>query len=131
MASTIDQGEFSRDMATGDYVVGTDGKPVLDTSLAPPLRVRLRCHRTKWLYAPNSQYGSDFFKYNRRKSTVFIDSLGQNIAKKAIQPMIDDGRADNVDVSTQSTRRGGVALGIALTDTQQNKPVAVTVPIGG
>jgi phage gp46-like protein len=118
-------------MATGDYVMKADNSPSVSTSLAAPTRCRLRCHRKGWLYAPNTNFGSDFFKYLRRKSVVFSDALAENIATKALQPVVDDGRADNLDVLTQKTQRGGVALGITLTDTQQNQPVAVTVPVGG
>lgn len=130
MAATNARGEFSRDMKTGDYVVGTDGKPTLDTSLAPAIRCRLRCHRKKWLHSPDALYGSDFFTYNRRKSVTFSDALGENIASKAIQPMVNDGRADNLVIATQSTNRGGVALAITLTDKQQNQPLTVSVPVG-
>lgn len=130
MAATSAQGEFSRDMTSGDYAVGDDGKPLLDTSLAPALRCRLRCHRKKWLYAPDANFGSDFFTYNRRKSTTFSDALAENIANKAIQPMVQDGRADNVTVLTESAQRGGVALSITLTDKQLNQPVTVTLPAG-
>lgn len=125
--------EFARDQATGDYVMGTGinaGKPAIDTSLAPPTRTRLRAHRGKWMHAPDDKWGSDFYTYNRRKSTDFSDGLGESIANKALQPMVDDGRIDNLEAATQFTQRGGVAVKVTLLDRQQQQTYDVATQVG-
>ncbi len=122
--------ERARDMATGDYVMDAAGKPVLTTSLAPPCRARLRGHRLKWMHAPDSQWGSDMHTYVRRKSVDFSDGLGESIVTKAMQPLQQDGRIDNLEVVTQQSQRGGVAFGVNFLDRQKNEDVLVTVPVG-
>ena len=123
-------GEFARDMTTGDYVVDASGAPVLDTSLAPPMFSRLRGHRNGWMYAPDKTWGSDFWQYNRRQSIKFTDTLGQSLATAAIQPMVDDGRADQLVVTTTASQRSGVQYQISVLDIELNTPVAVNTPVG-
>lgn len=122
--------EWARDMATGDYVM-RNGAPAHDASLAPPVRLRLRAPRKGWLYAPDSQYGSDFYLYRRRRSVDFRDQLAENLASQALEPMVTDGRIGTVEVDTSETKRGGLALTIRITDRQEleQDPIVVT-PVG-
>lgn len=125
--------EFARDEATGDYVMqeGADaGKPLMDSTLAPPIRTRLRAHRGEWMHAPNKKFGSDFHTYRRRKSVEFSDGLAESISIKAIQPLVDDHRADNLEATTQFTQRGGVAVKVTLLDRQKQQTYDVTTPVG-
>lgn len=122
--------EFARDQTTGDYVVDSDGRPVLDSTLGPPMRTRIVAHRTRWMYAPNSDWGSDMYRYKRRRSTDFSDGLGESIVAKALEPMQKDGRADNIEVETQFTKRGGVALKTTYFDRQKQEENTVITPVG-
>jgi phage gp46-like protein len=125
--------EFARDETTGDYVMQTGanaGKPAIDTTLAAPTRTRLRARRGGWMHAPNDQWGSDFHSYRKRKSTDFKDGLGESIALKALQPLVDDGRADNLEAETQFTQRGGVAIKVTLLDRQQQQTYDVKTQVG-
>lgn len=122
--------EFARDETTGDYVIDADGRPVLDSTLAPPTRTRILAHRGRWLHAPNSEWGSDFYRYKRKKSVDFRDGLGESIVSKALAPIAADGRADNIEVETQFTKRGGVAYAVTLLDRQKQDEYTITTPVG-
>lgn len=121
--------ERDRDQTSGDYLNGTDGKPTLTDSLGPACRTRLRGHRKKWMYAPDDTWGSDFYAYNRKQSIQFRDALGESIARKALKPLQDSGRIDNLDVQTQSSQRGGTALGLTFFDRRKQVSAPLTVPI--
>ena len=121
--------ERARDMGTGDYTV-TDGKPDLTDSLAPACRARVRGHRTRWLYKPDDDWGSDLYSYRKKKSVDFRDGLGESIVLKALQPLEEDLRADNIEVETQFSKRGGVAFAVNLLDLQRREELPVTIPVG-
>lgn len=121
--------EPERDMATGDYVVDDNGKMKMTTGLAPAIRARLRGHNKKWLHAPDDKWGSAYHRYNRRRSTQFSDGMAESIGERALQPMIDDGRMDDLQVVTSATNRGGVGLDIDYRDNLQSENYPVTVPI--
>ncbi len=125
--------EFARDESTGDYVMQTGanaGKPLIDNTLGPPARTLLRAHRGQWMHAPDNKWGSDFYLYKRRKSVDFSDGLADNIALRALQCMVDDGRADNLDATTQFTQRGGVAVKVTLLDRQLQQEYPVVTKVG-
>jgi phage gp46-like protein len=122
--------EFDRDQTTGDYIEDAQGRPQMTTSLGPAVRARLRAHRTQWLHAPDDQWGSDFYRYRKRRSVDFSDSLGESIAQKALEPLEKDGRIDNLEVVTQFTQRGGVAFAASFLDRQKQQGDSVTTPIG-
>lgn len=122
--------EFARDQTTGDYVIDANGKPVLDSTLAPPTRTRLVAHCKGWLHAPNDQWGSFFFSYKKKRSVDFKDGLGESIAAKALEPMSADGRADNIEVTTQFSQRGGTAIAVSLFDRQKQDEYTVITPVG-
>ncbi len=123
--------ERARDMVTGDYVIDeSTGKPVMTDSLAPACRARIRGHRKRWLHAPDDQWGSDLYSYLRKKSVDFRDGLGESIVTKSLEPLANDGRIDNLEVSTQQTQRGGVAFGVTFLDRQKRESYPVTIPVG-
>ena len=121
--------ERDRDQATGDYVNGTDGKPTMTSGLGPACRTRLRGHRKGWMYAPDDTWGSDFYLYNRKQSVQFRDQLGESIARKALKPLEDNGRIDNLDVETEFSQRGGTALALTFFDRQKQVSAPLSVPI--
>ena len=59
---------WSLDPATGDYVLN-GGAPVQITNLQIPAYYRWKIKRTRWLYAPNNKYGSDFFMLKKNISS--------------------------------------------------------------
>lgn len=123
--------EFARDPVTGDYVMQTGanaGKPLIDSTLAPPARTLLRAHRGGWMH--NTELGSDFHSYKRRKSVNFSDGLAETIALKGLQPLVDSGRADNLEAVTEFTQRGGVAVRVNLLDRKLQQTYDVTTPVG-
>lgn len=122
--------EWQRDQSTGDYVQDANGRPVMDSTLAAPVRTRLRAHRQHWLHAPDDQWGSDFYSYLRKKSVNLKDGLGESIATRALDPLVQDGRADNLEVDTQFTQRGGVAFSTTLLDRQRQEEYTVVTPVG-
>lgn len=97
--------------ATGDYVI-ENGKPVETDSLQVPAYFRLKTPRGKWLYAPDDKYGSTF--YTLKKRTSQDASAIERIAENAIQPILDDGRAREATIETQTSTRSEVGLTTVL-----------------
>lgn len=103
--------------STGDYIM-ENGAPVSSDSLVYPAYYRLKIPRAGWLYAPNDLYGSDYWMVKKRTGAG-SDSGLINIGNKALQPMIDDGRASDVDIETAAVsnlNRNNAALTVNITD---------------
>ncbi len=126
-------GQFKQDETTGDYVMQTGanaGKPEIDDTLRGPARALLRTHRGEWMHAPDSEYGSDYHRYRKRKSVDFSDGLAETMALKALKRLVTSGRADNLEAATEFTQRGGVAVKVRLLDRQKQEEYDVTTKIG-
>lgn len=96
------------DEKTGDYLqVG--GAPVETDSLRVPAYIRLKTKRTQWLYAPNENYGSDFYRLQKRQ-TNRDTSVVENIAARGLQPLLDDGRAQRIDIDFDAVTRNAVGI---------------------
>lgn len=104
------------DPASGDYLQ-ENGQPVNTESLKLPAYYRLKTKRKMWMYAPDDKYGSDFFKIQKRSTTQNNSKL-ETIASRALQPLVDSGRASNIVVTTTQTSRQGVAMECDITDAQ-------------
>lgn len=102
------------DPATGDYLQ-EGGAPVETDSLRIPAYIRLKTSRTKWLYSPDTSYGSDFYTFKKRQSTRDASAL-EAVAERALQPIVDDGRAATIEISTLDTARHGVSLQATITE---------------
>lgn len=87
---------------TGDYVV-TNGDTVQDFTLQFPAYLRLKVQRKKWLYAPDNNYGADFYKILKRSSNT--PKVLETVAVKALQPLIDDGRAKEITAESMPQAR--------------------------
>lgn len=85
------------DPSTGDYII-VNGRPVEDGTLNTPAYIRLKVKRTQWMYAPDTKFGSDFYLFQRRH-LLSNDQAMLAVAQRALQPLIDDGRAAAVQVS--------------------------------
>jgi phage gp46-like protein len=100
--------------ATGDYVL-SKGAPVQSDALLVPAYVRLKTRRSQWLYAPDSNYGSDFYTVKKRPTESGNQQL-ENIAVQALQPMIDDGRALQVTAQVVTGNRNSAGMNIEIID---------------
>ncbi len=107
--------------ATGDYVM-ENGSPQPSLELIYPAFTRLTVKRGTWLYAPDDQFGADFFLVKKRSTQGDNGGL-LNIARKALQPILDDNRASDVSAEFEdagAVNRSAIALKIDLLDSQGN-----------
>lgn len=102
------------DPKTGDYVMER-GSPQQTDSLTIPAYIRLKTKRKKWLYAPNDQYGSDFYTVKKRPAENANQRL-EKIAVKALQPIVDDGRASTVEAKVVQNSRHATGMQISIKD---------------
>lgn len=118
------------DPKTGDTLM-VNGSPVEDDSLIYPAYYRLKIKRSQWLYAPNTSYGSDFYTVKKRFNPNDTNPL-INIANVALQPMIDDGRASEINASyTTPKSLNDTQLSVEIKDAQ-GQPQTLKLPaVGG
>lgn len=96
------------DPVTGDYLM-TNGAPVDSADLIYPAYYRLKIKRQKWMYAPDNKFGSDYYKLLRNYTTKPQVAL-EKIAARALQPIVDDGRATSINVTVTGVARNGVTV---------------------
>lgn len=101
---------------TGDYIM-TNGAPVDSADLKYPAYYRLKIKRQKWMYAPDSKFGSDYYKLQRNNTTKPQTAI-EKIAARAVQPIVDDGRANNIAVTVTGVSRDGVSLEVDISSGQ-------------
>lgn len=85
------------------------GKPVVTRSLKMPMYFRTLAPRNRWLYAPDDRWGSDFYQFHT-KLTADAAALAQATERRALQPIIEDGRAVDIEVSATAEGRSGVVI---------------------
>lgn len=102
-----------------DYVMDANGSPVNNSDLKTPAYFRMETQRSKWLYAPNAEYGSNFYLYKKRK-TASDGSLFDTLTQQALKPIVDDGRASEVITTLSSSSRFGVGFKTQIIDIQGN-----------
>jgi phage gp46-like protein len=105
---------WDRDPITGDYLL-QGGSPKQTDSLRIPAYNRLKVKRGTWLYAPDSSYGSDFYTISKRP-TENANARLENIGLAALQPMLDDGRASEIDVTLTENQRSASFLKVDIVD---------------
>lgn len=96
---------------TGDYDIA-NGDPQRDESLQFPAYLRLRCQRGSWLYAPDDQFGSTYSTV--RKRTKNAPKLLIDVSENALQPLIDDLRAEAIQVESTGSGRNSESLEITI-----------------
>jgi len=101
------------DPKTGDYVMD-GGAPEQTNSLKLPAYYRLKTKRLSWMYAPDNQYGSDY--YTVAKKTKGTNQLLENIGSRALQPLIDDGRALDIELTAETKDRNSSELECRIVD---------------
>jgi phage gp46-like protein len=115
------------DPATGDYLM-QNGSPISSDSLDNPAYYRIRIHRLKWMYAPDTNYGSDLYTLEKKEGNAAL-----NMITTALQPMVDDGRALGVDpefVTPQPSSRNEAAISVEITDAQGIQQNLTLPPVG-
>lgn len=102
-----------------DYAL-INGAPDQTDSLTIPAYIRMKVHRSKWLYAPDATYGSNFHAVQKRNSTEDASFL-ENMAADCLQPLLDDGRAREITVTTELVTRNNVGMKIEIVDANNQK----------
>lgn len=102
------------DPKTGDYVL-ENGRPQETNSLKVAAYFRLKIKRKKWLYAPDDKYGADFYTIQKRPADN-ANQRFENTAVKALQPLVDDGRALQIEATVTQNVRSGTALETTIID---------------
>lgn len=97
-----------------DYVL-VNGRPKTTNSLLVPSYFRLAIKRTKWMYAPDAKYGSDFYTIQKRPASN-ANQRFENTAIKALQPIVDNGRALSISATITDNTRNGTALDVTVVD---------------
>lgn len=115
------------DPTTGDYAIEA-GSPVRDETLKPPAFYRLRIQRKSWMYAPDTSFGSDFATL--RKQTQATRQALVAMGERALQPLVDDGRAESVTFMNESTERFQERLACEIIDIDGNRQQITLNPIG-
>lgn len=113
-----------------DYEVDQNtGKPIEDTGLRTPAFFRLRIPRQRWLYAPDNQYGSDFFDLKKNITSSFGSRL-VDVAARALQQFLDESRATDVEIEIVERSRHGAGLNIRILENPQTDEDIFFIPIG-
>jgi phage gp46-like protein len=107
--------QWEMDPTRKDYVMQL-GAPKETSSLKMPAYFRLAVKRGTWMYGP-ATFGSDFHLDQKRRSSQDASGL-ESKASRALEPLIDDGRASEIDISTSEAARHGVRLQISIRDAQ-------------
>lgn len=121
---------WALDPATGDYILDAFGNPTIDNGLKTPAYVRLRAHRLQWQYAPDTQYGSDFYAFKIRRSTSDQKST-KALAARALKPMLVDKRASSISISIIKNTRNMTQFSAKIIDAEGNPEKLELAPIGG
>jgi phage gp46-like protein len=115
---------------TGDYVM-VNGAPVDDPSLIYPAYYRVKAERTRWLYAPDTNWGSDLYTVKKRFTSNEVNPL-TNIVKRALQPMVTDKRAKSTSVDFLAPAGlNDTQMNATIVDAQGEPQVLPLVAVGG
>lgn len=120
--------QWEIDPSSGDYVQ-VNGSPVMTAELTHPAYYRCKVPRKKWLYAPDDNYGSDFASFRGKQNTANTSVL-ESMAQRAMAPIVQDGRATEIDVTTIARSRNGTQLETKITTPQGEVETLQFDPIG-
>lgn len=105
---------------TGDYLVDVDRPGQLARDPANGLMnaayLRLMTPLGGWF--GDAALGSRLYELAREKDVARVERLAQQYAAAALEPLLTDGRARSIDVRTQRTEDGRLALAVELVDAQ-------------
>jgi phage gp46-like protein len=105
------------DPGTGDYVI-TKGDTVPDYTLKFPAYVRMKVQRKKWLYAPDDNYGADFYKVLKRSFNT--PRVLETMTAKALQPLIDDKRATEISAFSSPQSRNMCNIEVSIVEANRS-----------
>lgn len=100
---------------TGNYEL-LDGRLVLDAAQGLGNAVYLRLMTPLGSYWADADLGSRLHELQREKDLARMAVLARQYAEAALQPLIDDGRAQAVEVAAQRPHDGRLLLFITVTD---------------
>jgi phage gp46-like protein len=89
--------------------------------------VRLKTKRGQWMYAPDSSYGSDYYLQKKRR-TDQDQTFIENVGARALTPIVNDGRASEIEVDAVSASRTGVGLSVKITDARTQIVQEIKLP---
>lgn len=113
--------------ATRDYEPAAGGVLKRDPAagLANAAYLRLMTPLGQWF--GDSTLGSRLHELQREKDLARVEGLARQYARAALQPLLDDGRAVDLQVETQRVKdasgAGRLALAVSLTDAQGSAAV--------
>jgi hypothetical protein len=108
-----------------------NGAPVDDPSLIYNAYYRLKIPRTQWMYAPDTNYGSDFYTVKKRFGSNDVNPM-TTMAARALKPMVDDKRALSTStVFTPPQGRNDVQMQTTIIDSSGKPQVLNLPPVGG
>lgn len=115
------------DPKNGDYVM-SQGKPISTEDLGNPAYYRIKIGRKRWLYAPDDNYGSDLATLKKKTGNAALGMVG-----KALQPIVDDGRALAVDSAFSDqvpAQASNAEINVTITDANGTQHNLNLPPIG-
>ena len=110
---------------TRDYI-NQNGSPQESNSLTVPAYFRLAIPRGKWMYAPDDTFGADYDTVLKRPA-VNGNQIMETITTNALQPLVDDGRATQVQADVVENDRGATQIQATITDAS-NEVEVLTLP---
>ncbi|TXG76830.1 MAG: hypothetical protein E6R11_07375 [Rhodocyclaceae bacterium] len=99
---------------TGDYVLAA-GTPQRDPADGLANAVYLRLMTRRGAYWADPTLGSRLHELQREKDLPRISRLAVQYAQQALQPILDDGRARAIDITTEQPGNGRLHLLIEVT----------------
>jgi len=104
--------------STGDYakdeaVVGALKRDPAN-GLLTAAYLRLTIPLGSWF--ADKTIGSRLHELDREKDLARVELLAQQFARSALQPLINDGRAQSIDVSTYRPGNGQLSLRVEIVD---------------
>lgn len=116
----------------------TGGKPEQTDSLRIPAYLRMKIERLGtldnvqrgWMYAPDSKYGSNFYRVKKNR-TSSDGSFVEDIAASALTPLVEDGRASEIENTVEGISRHGLKLKTKITEDASKQEEIVINPLEG
>jgi phage gp46-like protein len=103
------------DPTTGGYLL-EDGALTPDPARGLANAVYLRLMTPLGSYWADATLGSRLHELLRMKDLSRMSALAKAYAEQALQPLIDDGRAQAIAVTTEQRHDGWLRLRVAVTD---------------
>ncbi|OIO04847.1 MAG: hypothetical protein AUJ49_02155 [Desulfovibrionaceae bacterium CG1_02_65_16] len=103
------------DPTTGGYTL-TAGALTQDPARGLANAVYLRLMTPLGSYWADAALGSRLHELTRQKDLPRVAVLAKAYSEQALQPLLDDGRAQGIAVSTEQRHDGWLRLRVAVTD---------------